>query len=53
MEHFKKNSVTVGKAANMSEEQLEGKIVVGKLVERNRIEFSESLRRVNEACAAE
>ena len=52
MEYFKQNSVTVGKAANMSEQQLEGKIVVGKLVERNRIEFSESLREVNKACAA-
>lgn len=50
MEHFKKNSVGVGTAENMSEEELEGKIVVGKLVERDRIEFTESLRRINESC---
>ncbi|MGB2986112.1 MAG: thiamine pyrophosphate-dependent enzyme [Phycisphaerae bacterium] len=48
MEHFKKNSVRIEKAANMSEQELEGKIVVGKLVERDRIEFTESLRRINE-----
>ena len=50
MEYFKKNSVGVGTAGNMSEEELEGKIVVGKLVERDRIEFTESLRRINESC---
>ncbi len=50
MEYFKKSSVGVGTAENMSEEELEGKIVVGKLVERHRIEFTESLRRINESC---
>ena len=50
MEHFKKNSVRVAKAANMSEQELEGKIVVGKLVERDRVELTESLRRINERC---
>jgi 2-oxoglutarate ferredoxin oxidoreductase subunit beta len=53
MEHFKENSVSVEKARGMSEEELEGKIVVGKLVERERIEFSESLRQINEKCRAE
>ena len=48
MEYFKDNSVPVERAANMSEEELEGKIVVGKLVERDRAEFTESLRRINE-----
>jgi 2-oxoglutarate ferredoxin oxidoreductase subunit beta len=52
MDHFKKNSVGVGKAGKMSEEELDGKIVVGKLVQRSRIEFSESLRRINESCDA-
>lgn len=52
MEHFKKNSVRVEKAAKLTEDELEGKIVVGKLVERNRIEFSESLRKLNERCMA-
>jgi 2-oxoglutarate ferredoxin oxidoreductase subunit beta len=49
MEYFKENSVSVAKAAKMSEEDLEGKIIVGKLVQRDRIEFTESLRRINEA----
>jgi 2-oxoglutarate ferredoxin oxidoreductase subunit beta len=48
MKHFKENSVDVSKASRMSEKELEGKIVVGKLVQRDRIEFSESLRRINE-----
>ena len=52
MEHFKKNSVSVSKAKDMSEEELEGKIVVGKLVERNRTEFTQSLRDINVRCAA-
>ena len=50
MEHFKRNSVFVNRTGNRSEEELEGKIVVGKLVERDRIEFTESLRRINEGC---
>ncbi len=48
MEHFKKNSVGVKKAKDMSEEELDGKIVVGKLVERDRVELTESLQRINE-----
>ncbi|MHC4695869.1 MAG: thiamine pyrophosphate-dependent enzyme [Planctomycetota bacterium] len=52
MEHFKKNSVRLRKAAEMSEEELEGKIVVGKLAERDRVEFTESLRKINESCGA-
>ncbi len=51
MEHFKKNSVGMGKARNMTEKELEGKIVVGKLVERERVEFTESLRRINQGRA--
>jgi 2-oxoglutarate ferredoxin oxidoreductase subunit beta len=49
LEHFKANSVGVKKAANMSEKELEGKIVVGELVRRDRIEFTESLRQINES----
>ena len=48
MEYFKQNSVTVRKARQMTEQELEGKIVVGKLVERERVELTESLRRINE-----
>ena len=47
MEYFKENSISVKKAANMTEQELEGKIVVGKLVQRDRIELTESLRRIN------
>jgi 2-oxoglutarate ferredoxin oxidoreductase subunit beta len=47
MEHFKENSVSVAKARSMSEQELEGKIVVGKLIERDRTEFTESLRKIN------
>lgn len=53
MEHFKKSSVSVGKAASMTEQELEDRIVVGKLVERSRVEFTESLRRINENCGQE
>lgn len=53
MQYFKENSVGRKKAASMSERELEGKIVVGKLIERDRIEFSESLRRINEGVKSE
>ncbi len=53
MQYFKENSVGRKKAASMSEGELEGKIVVGKLIERDRIEFSESLRRINEGVKSE
>ncbi len=52
MKYFKKASVRAAKAAKMSEEELAGKIVVGKLVERDRVEFTEGLRRINESCSA-
>lgn len=48
MEHFKENSMLVAHAAGKSEEELEGKIVVGTIVERERVEFTESLRLVDE-----
>jgi len=53
MQYFKENSVGLKKAASMSEDELEGKIVVGKLIERDRIEFTESLRRINERVKSE
>ncbi len=52
MEYFKENSVSVAKARSMGEDELEGKIVVGKLVERDRIEFTDSLRQINESVGA-
>jgi len=45
---FKENSVRVQKARQMSEEELEGKFVIGKLVERDREEYTLSLRKLNE-----
>jgi len=49
MNYFKDSSVTVKKAAKMSEKELDGKIVVGTLVDRDRTEFTETLRRINES----
>jgi 2-oxoglutarate ferredoxin oxidoreductase subunit beta len=45
--HLKETSIHVDDTAGMSEEELEGKIVVGKLVERERSELTESLRELN------
>jgi 2-oxoglutarate ferredoxin oxidoreductase subunit beta len=45
---YKEQSVNVQKAKDMSEEELDGKIVVGKLLERKRSEFVTTLRRINE-----
>ncbi len=45
---YRDQSVTVQRASDMNEEELEGKIVVGKLKERNRQEFVSTLRRINE-----
>jgi 2-oxoglutarate ferredoxin oxidoreductase subunit beta len=47
LRQFRDTSVTVEEAAGMSEEQLEGKIVVGRLASRSRTEFCEGLQRVN------
>lgn len=47
LRHFKENSVRVEKAKNMSEEELEGKFVIGKLIERNRKELTDELRALN------
>ncbi len=52
MEHFRENTVHVRWTGNMSEAELDGKIVVGKLVERDRVEFTETLRRINQSCVA-
>ncbi|MCK4764453.1 MAG: 2-oxoacid:ferredoxin oxidoreductase subunit beta [Candidatus Aminicenantes bacterium] len=45
---YKEKSVKVEKARQMSDEELEGKIVVGKLKERKRTEFVSTLRQINE-----
>ena len=43
LEYFKKNSIPVAKAKDMSPEELEEKFVVGELVSKERPEFVESL----------
>jgi len=47
LEHFKANAISVTKARQLSEAQLAGKIVVGTLAQRDRVEFSENLRQIN------
>jgi 2-oxoglutarate ferredoxin oxidoreductase subunit beta len=47
LDDFKKNSIRIEKARGMSEEELEGKYVIGKLVERNRAEFTDNLLALN------
>lgn len=44
---FKEKAIKVEKAKNMSEEELEDRIVIGKFVDRERAEFTESLRKLN------
>ncbi|MCU0725491.1 MAG: thiamine pyrophosphate-dependent enzyme [Planctomycetes bacterium] len=51
--HFKERSISVEDARSLPESELEGRFVVGALARRNRPEFTESLRRLNEeACRA-
>ena len=50
LEYFKESSIPVKKAVKMSAPELAGKIVVGTLVERQRTEFTESLRQMNARC---
>jgi 2-oxoglutarate ferredoxin oxidoreductase subunit beta len=47
LRHFRDASVHVDDAAGMSEEALDGKIVVGRLATHRRTEFGDNLRRVN------
>ena len=47
LQYFKENSINVEKAKDMSEDELNGKFVVGELIERNRREFTEQLRVLN------
>jgi 2-oxoglutarate ferredoxin oxidoreductase subunit beta len=45
---FQEASIHVDDARSMTEDELEGRIVVGKLVERHRTEFCQSLDRLNQ-----
>ncbi len=53
LEGFRDGSVHIDEAREMSEEELEGRIVVGKLVERSRGELTRGLRELNALRAAE
>jgi 2-oxoglutarate ferredoxin oxidoreductase subunit beta len=48
LNYFKEQAVHVNKAQDMSEEELEDKFVIGKLVERDRQEYTSQLRDLNE-----
>lgn len=48
LKFFKENTVNSLKAKDMSPEDLEGKIIVGKIVERDRKEFTTILKELNE-----
>jgi 2-oxoglutarate ferredoxin oxidoreductase subunit beta len=45
---FKEKAVKIEKAKDMSEEELEDRIVIGKFVDREREEFTDSLKRLNQ-----
>jgi 2-oxoglutarate ferredoxin oxidoreductase subunit beta len=45
---FRDSAVRIEKARDMTEEELEGKLIIGKLVERDREEFTTSLRNLNQ-----
>lgn len=44
---FKEKSIKIEKTKNMSEEELMDKIIIGELIEREREEFTENLRKIN------
>lgn len=48
LKFFKENTVNSLKAKDMSPEELKDKIIIGKIVERNRKEFTKILRELNE-----
>jgi 2-oxoglutarate ferredoxin oxidoreductase subunit beta len=45
---FRDSSIPIEKAGGLTEDELSGKIVVGKLVDRDRPEFTRTLRRLGE-----
>ena len=46
LKHFKKNSIRIVKAADKTEEELEGKIIIGKLCDTKRPEFVEQVHEI-------
>lgn len=47
LQEYKESSVRVEEASAMSEDELKGKIIIGKLVERDKEEFTDNLRKMN------
>jgi 2-oxoglutarate ferredoxin oxidoreductase subunit beta len=47
LKHFKENSIDIKNVNKYQESELEDKIVIGKLVDRNRREFVEGLQEIN------
>jgi 2-oxoglutarate ferredoxin oxidoreductase subunit beta len=47
LNYFRDSSIHVDDTTDLSEEELEGKFVIGKLVERERSEFGDALRQLN------
>jgi 2-oxoglutarate ferredoxin oxidoreductase subunit beta len=45
---FKDKMIKIEKAKKMSDEELEDRIVIGKFVDRERTEFTDSLRKLNQ-----
>jgi 2-oxoglutarate/2-oxoacid ferredoxin oxidoreductase subunit beta len=52
LKYLRDNSIAVADAKDMSEDELEGKFVVGRLVERNQAEFTDGLKNVNREAQA-
>jgi len=48
LRYFRDNSVPIQKTGDLTEEELSGKIVIGKLVDRERIEFTATLNGIIE-----
>jgi 2-oxoglutarate ferredoxin oxidoreductase subunit beta len=44
---FKEKMIKIEKAKDLSEKELEDRIVIGKFVDRERTEFTDSLRKLN------
>jgi 2-oxoglutarate ferredoxin oxidoreductase subunit beta len=47
LREYRDMSVTAKRAENMSEEELQGKIVIGEFVDEDRKEFTEAMREFN------
>jgi len=53
LKYLRDNSIHVDETRGMSEEELEGKFVVGRLVERHQSEFTDGLERMNRRAQAQ